>query len=90
MLRDDKPQKITTLAGNLPNSNTKVKDWKGQVQILRDIPPWLLQLAIMIRTVLNAVTPRIVTGGTRSRNIEIDRSTGRRMPGNNGTVGMAG
>ena len=44
----------------------------------------------MIRMVLNAVTPRIVTGDARSRNIKIDGSTGRQMPGNNGTVGMAG
>ena len=90
MLQDQQPRKITTLPGNLPNSNTKVKDRKGQVQILRDIPPWLLQLPITIRTVLNAVTPRIVTGDTRSRNIEIDGSTGRQMPRNNRTVGMAG
>ena len=77
MLRDQQPQKITTLPGNLPNSNTKVKDRKGQVQILWDLPPWLLQLPIMIRMVLNAVTPGIMTGDARSRNIEIDGSTGR-------------
>ena len=63
---------VTTLPGNLPNLNTKVKDRKGQVQILRDIPPWLLQLPITIQMVLNAVTPRIVTRDARSRNIKID------------------
>ena len=77
MLRDQQPRKITTLPGILPNSNTKVKDWKGLVQILQDIPPRLLQLPITIQTVLNEVTLRIVTENARSRNIEIDRSTGR-------------
>ena len=89
MLRDQQPRKITTLPGNLPNLNMKVKDQKGLVRIQWDIPPWLLQLPITTRTVLNAVTPRIVTEDARSRNIGIDESTGRRMPGNNGTVGMA-
>ena len=88
MLRDQQSWKITTLPGNLLNSNTKVKDRKGLVRILWDIPPWLLQLPIMIQTVLNAVTPRIMTKDARSRNIEIDGSIGRRMPRNNRTVEM--